>query len=116
MSRAHNALLAALLLGQAMAIAHTSIVNVAAPSIRQTFDATGPQLELVVSGYILALAILMFTCVRPGHLRGSRTIFLSGLVMFTAASTACGLATSITVLIALARSRALAPRAWCRRF
>jgi MFS family permease len=93
-------LLALLLTGQSMAIADTSIANVAAPSIREGLGATGPQLEFVISGCTLTLALLMITGARLGDIRGYRRAFLGGLAVFTLASLACGLSPNADVLIA----------------
>lgn len=77
-----------------------TIVNVASPSIRAGLGASGAQLELVISGYLLASAMLIITGARLGYLRGCRPVFLTGLAVFGAASLACGLAPSANVLIA----------------
>jgi len=77
-----------------------TIVNVASPSIRADLHASGAQLELVISGYLLASAMLIITGARLGYLRGCRPVFLAGLGIFGAASLACGLAPDPSVLIA----------------
>ena len=59
-------LLLVLLAAVFMTTADNSIVNVAVPSIADRLDATGGELELVVSGYILAYAALLVTCARLG--------------------------------------------------
>jgi len=91
--------LAVLLAAQFMANVDTAIVNVATPSIHAGLRASGGALELVVSGYILAYAMLLITGARLGDLRGYRRVFLGGLGLFTLASLACGLAPTALVLI-----------------
>jgi predicted MFS family arabinose efflux permease len=76
-----------------------AIVNVAGPSIRSGLHASGGQLELIVSGYTLAYAVLLVTCARLGEARGYRRMFLAGLVGFTVASLACALAPSAIILV-----------------
>jgi MFS family permease len=76
-----------------------AIANVAGPSIRSGLHASGGQLELVVSGYTLAFAVLLVTCARLGQARGYRRMFLAGLAGFTLASLACALAPSATILV-----------------
>ncbi|MEN3538217.1 MFS transporter [Microbispora sp. ZYX-F-249] len=93
-------LLTVILAGQFMAVLDATIVNVAAPTMRADLGATGSGLQLVVSGYTVAYAILLITGARLGGLLGYRRLFLTGLVVFTAASLMCGLAPSIGVLIA----------------
>lgn len=92
-------LLAVLLTGQALANIDAAIVNVATASIHLRLGATGAELQLVVSGYILAYAMLMITGARLGHRYGYRRIFLLGVGGFTLASLACGLAPSPILLV-----------------
>jgi MFS family permease len=93
-------LLAVLLTMLFMYQADAAIVNVATPAIRTDLGASGAQLELVISGYLLASATLIVTGARLGYLHGCRRVFLTGLGVFGAASLACGLAPSPVVLIA----------------
>jgi MFS family permease len=90
------ALLGAMFLGNV----DVAIANIAGPSIRAGLHASGGELELVVSGYTLAYAVLLGTSARLGEACGYRRIFLAGLGGFTAASLACGLAPSAPVLAA----------------
>jgi EmrB/QacA subfamily drug resistance transporter len=83
-----------------MAILDVSIVNVAAPTIRTDLGASGSALQLIISGYTIAYAMVLITGARLGGLTGPRRIFLYGLALFTAASLACGLAGSEGLLIA----------------
>ncbi|MGW5363465.1 MFS transporter [Actinopolymorpha pittospori] len=92
-------ILAVLLVGQFMANVDTAIVNVAAPSIRSGFDVPEGQVSLVVSGYIVAFAVLLVTGARLGATHGHRRMFVAGLLGFTAASLACGLAPGIVPLV-----------------
>ena len=57
------------------------------------------ELEWVVTGYALTFAALMLTGGKLADLLGRRRVFVAGLVVFTAASLACGLAGSAEVLI-----------------
>jgi MFS family permease len=82
-----------------MTTADNSIVNVAVPSIAVGLHATGGELELAVSGYVLAYAVLLVTGARLGSLFGYRRVFLIGLALFTLASMACGLAPDPVALI-----------------
>jgi MFS family permease len=76
-----------------------AIVNVAGPSISAGLHASGGELELIVSSYPLAYAVLLVTGARLGEARGYRGMFLVGLGGFTVASLACGLAPSAPVLV-----------------
>ncbi|WP_199931331.1 MFS transporter [Streptomyces sp. CB02923] len=93
------ALLGVLLCGQFMANVDVAIVNTAAPSIHERLGASDAQVALVVSGYVIAFAVLLIPGARLGALHGQRRIFLWGLGLFTAASLACGVATAPTALV-----------------
>jgi len=92
-------LLAVLVAGQFMANVDIAIVNVATPSIHRDLHASGGALEFVVSGYVLAFAMLIITGARLGRIAGYRRVYLAGLAWFTLASLACSLAPGTGVLI-----------------
>jgi len=93
--------LAIVLVGQFMAVLDASIVNVAAPSIHASLQASGAGLQLIVAGYTIAYAVLLVTGARLGDIIGHRRMFLAGLVLFTLASLGCGLAASAGFLVGL---------------
>lgn len=101
MSKTENGtgLLAVLLMGLFITNVDVAIVNVATPAIHEQLSASGSELQLVVSGYIISYAMLLITGARLGDIFGYRRLFLSGLGVFTAASLACGLAPNAVVLI-----------------
>lgn len=82
-----------------MALVDVTIVNVAIPTMQLKLHASGAALQLVVSGYTIAYAMLLVTGARLGQLRGPRLLFMSGLLTFTFASLACGFAPNATALI-----------------
>jgi MFS family permease len=92
-------MLAVLLLGQFMALLDTSVVNVAMPTIGTDFHASGAWLQLVVGGYMVAYAMTLITGARLGDLYGRRRMYLIGVILFTLASLACGLAPAILPLV-----------------
>lgn len=94
-----GAVLAALLIGQFMAILDVSIVNVAAPTIRTDLHTSGAGLQLIIAGYTISYAVLLITGARLGDRLGHGRMFRGGLSLFTAASLACGLAPNDTSLI-----------------
>ena len=93
-------MLIVLLAGQFMALLDVTIVNVAMPTIGRTLHATGAELQLVVAGYTVSYAMMLITGARMGDLFGRRRMFLSGVLVFTVASLACGIAPGIEILIA----------------
>jgi MFS family permease len=92
-------ILALLLVGQFMALLDVAIVNVAAPSMKAELGSSGAGLQLVVSGYTIAYAVLLITGARLGERLGFSRVFLVGLGLFTTASLACTLAPSTSTLI-----------------
>ena len=84
--------LAAVSVGLFMIMLDNTVVNVALPSIRRSLHLTLADLEWVVTGYALTFAAFMLTGGKLADLLGRRLIFMAGLVIFTGASLACGLA------------------------
>ena len=78
--------------GFMMIILDSTIVNVALPSIQADLGFTQSTLAWVVNGYLIAFGGLLLLSGRLGDLIGRRRVFLFGLVLFTAASLACGFA------------------------
>jgi hypothetical protein len=83
-----------------MAILDNLVVNVALPTIRDDLGFSQTSLAWVVNAYLLTFGGFLLLGGRLGDLFGHRRLFLSGISLFTAASLACGLATSQGVLIA----------------
>jgi MFS family permease len=94
-------ILAVVLTGQFMALLDASVVNVAAPAIHASLHASGAGLQLVIAGYVITYAVLLVTGARLGDIIGHRTMFLSGVALFTLASLGCGLAGSTGLLVTL---------------
>lgn len=90
---------AVLILGIAMALLDTTIVNVALPVIRESIDADEATLSWIISGYALAYGLALIPAGRIGDRIGHKPVFVVGLVIFTAASVWAGLAQDPTSLI-----------------
>ncbi|MGS1107996.1 MFS transporter [Achromobacter anxifer] len=88
-----------LCLGVLMIVLDTTIVNVALPSIREDLHFTETSLVWVVNAYMLTFGGFLLLGGRLGDLLGHRRMFLVGLVVFTVASLACGLAQNQALLI-----------------
>jgi EmrB/QacA subfamily drug resistance transporter len=82
-----------------MIVLDSTIVNVALPSIQDDLGFSQSSLAWVVNAYLITFGGLLLLAGRLGDLIGRRTIFLTGLALFTAASLACGLADSETTLV-----------------
>jgi EmrB/QacA subfamily drug resistance transporter len=83
-----------------MIMLDNTVVNVALPSIRRDLGISLSSLEWVVSGYVLSFGVLMLTGGKLADMFGRRRVFVIGLLVFTAASLACGLANGAEFLIA----------------
>ncbi len=88
-----------ILIGALLPMVDFFIVNVALPTIDTDLRASQPLLELLVSGYATAYALLLVLGGRLGDSIGRRRLFLAGMAAFTATSLACGLAPSAPVLV-----------------
>ena len=76
-----------------------TIVTTALTTIRRSLNTSVETLEWTVSAYILTFAVLMLTASALGDRFGRRRVFVGGLVLFTAASAACGLSSTVGELI-----------------
>ncbi|WP_413808244.1 MFS transporter [Streptomyces sp. OE57] len=87
-------------LGSAMALLDSTVVNVALPRIGLDLGADLPVLQWTVNAYMLTLAGLILLGGALGDRFGRRRVFVIGVVWFALASLACGLAPNAGVLIA----------------
>ncbi|MDQ6811218.1 MAG: MFS transporter, partial [Actinomycetota bacterium] len=77
-----------------MLLLDITVVNVALPDIQRSLHSNFRDLQWVVNAYSLALAALLLTAGALADLLGRRRVFVAGLIVFTASSAACGLASS----------------------
>jgi EmrB/QacA subfamily drug resistance transporter len=91
--------LGVLCLGQLMMVLDATIVNVALPSIQHDLHFSQGNLTWVMNGYLITFGGFLLLAGRLGDLVGRKKVFLSGLVLFTAASVLCGVAGSQAMLI-----------------
>ena len=88
-----------LCLADIMIVLDTTIVNVALPAIGEDLGFSQASLAWVVNAYLLTFGGFLLLGGRLGDLFGHRRLFLIGIVIFTIASLACGLANSQEFLI-----------------
>jgi EmrB/QacA subfamily drug resistance transporter len=84
---------------QFMVVLDVAIVNVALPSIQSALGFSQENLQWVVSAYTLTFGGFLLLGGRMADLLGRRRVFIAGLILFSVASLACGLAQTDTVLI-----------------
>ncbi|MQA76110.1 MAG: MFS transporter, partial [Solirubrobacterales bacterium] len=93
-------ILALVCVAQFMVILDVTVVNVALPSIGDQLGFAAADLQWVVTAYVLFTGGLLLLGGRMADLLGRRRVFLAGLIVFTGASLASGLATTPEWLIA----------------
>ncbi|MFZ2100047.1 MAG: MFS transporter, partial [Oricola sp.] len=91
---------AAVLLTITLAVLDGTIANVALPSIAADFDVSPSASIWIVNGYQLAIVVSLLPAASLGEILGYRRVYLSGIVLFTAASLACALSQSLPQLAA----------------
>jgi EmrB/QacA subfamily drug resistance transporter len=87
-------------LGSVMVALDVLVVAAALTTIRADLGASAEQLEWTVNAYGLSFAMLLMTAAAIGDRWGRRRTYVGGLVLFSVASVACALATSLPWLIA----------------
>jgi EmrB/QacA subfamily drug resistance transporter len=100
-----------LLTGVFITILDFFIVNVAIPAIQLDLGAGDAAVEWVVAGYGLAYGSGLILGARLGDLLGRRRMFVAGVMLFTVASVACGLAPDAGTLIGARVGQGLAAAA-----
>ena len=83
-----------------MSLLDTTIVTVALPTLARDFGVGTGEIEWVVVGYLLSLAVFMPASGWISDRFGAKRTFLAALALFTTASLLCGTAGSLPVLVA----------------
>ncbi|MGW2591507.1 MFS transporter [Streptomyces sp. NPDC001515] len=76
-----------------------TVLNVALPAMRQDLDASVSGMQWTIDAYTLVLASLLMLAGSTADRIGRRKVFMAGLVLFTAGSALCSLASSLDALI-----------------
>jgi EmrB/QacA subfamily drug resistance transporter len=92
--------LAATIVGSSLTFIDATVVNVALPVLQTKLRATITDVQWIVEAYALFLGALILVGGSMGDQFGRKRVFLSGVVLFTAASVLCGAALSPLQLIA----------------
>jgi EmrB/QacA subfamily drug resistance transporter len=90
---------AVVVIGSIMSILDTTIVNVALATLSRELHASIADIQWVVTGYMLSLAAVIPVTGWAARRFGAKQVYLVSLVLFTAGSALCGLATSTSELI-----------------
>ncbi|WP_370330187.1 MDR family MFS transporter [Mycolicibacterium hippocampi] len=102
-ARRRNIIFVAVLLGMLLAALDQTIVATALPTVVADLGGAGHQ-SWVVTSYLLASTIVTAIVGKLGDLFGRKVVFGTAIVFFLAGSVLCGIASSMTMLVA---SRAL---------
>ena len=92
-------------------IIDTSIVNVAIPTMMGNLGATLDEISWVVTGYIIANAIVLPIASWISQQVGRKLYYTSCILLFTAASVACGMAPNLAHARRLPRACRVSPAA-----
>ena len=92
--------LVALALAALLPALGTSIAHVGLPVLAVEFAAPFQTVQWVVIAYLLVVTALVVVAGRLGDLVGRKRLLLTGIAVFTVASIACGLVSSLPLLIA----------------
>ena len=78
----------------------STVVTLALPAIQSDLDASSIELQWVMNGYLLTIAVLTVTAGRLGDMFGRRMLFAIGLAVFAAGSVISALSWSPEALVA----------------
>src|SRR5215472_6671647 len=98
--RSHKWLVAlAVMLGTALEVIDTSIINVALPHMQGTFSAGVDEIAWVVTSYLVANGIMIPMTGWISARFGRRRYFLASVLVFLSASALCGAAQSLSQMV-----------------
>jgi len=100
MAAARRWTLAATIIGSSLTFVDATVVNVALPALQADLHASITDVQWVIEAYALFLGSLILVGGSTGDQLGRKRTFLAGVMLFTVASVACGLAMSTRALIA----------------
>ncbi|MEU6391978.1 MFS transporter [Streptomyces sp. NPDC046939] len=84
-----------------------TVLNVALPAMAKDFGATLSGMQWTIDAYTLVLAALLMLAGSTADRIGRRKVFMTGLIVFTAASVACSLAPNLESLVAFRMLQAI---------
>ena len=99
-SGAGRAIIAAAVLGSALAYMSDDMLNVALPAVSRDLAADVTEMQWIVNGYFVSMLSLMLTAGSIGDIRGHRRMFLWGLAVFSSGAVVSASATAVPALVA----------------
>ncbi len=82
-----------------MAVVDGSVVNIALPTITAFFGVNVTLSQWIVTGYLVTMTSLLLVFGRISEYIGRSRVFITGFIIFTLASLACGLSQTLMQLI-----------------
>ncbi len=76
-------------------------VNIALPAIEMEFDLDAVTLSWTVTSYLLSSAVFLLPIGKLADIRGQKTVFRGGIIIFTIATALCGIVPNGLMLILL---------------
>src|ERR687883_151143 len=92
--------LALVLIAEVMDLLDSTVITIAAPTVRADLGGSASTMQWWAAGYTLAFGVLLIVGGRLGDIFGRRRVFVAGIAGFTLASAACALAPTPGALIA----------------
>src|ERR1700722_9198871 len=86
-------------LASVLDVIDSSIVNVAIPTMMGNIGATLDEISWVTTGYMIANSIVLPIAAWIGSRLGRRKYFTTAILVFTAASFACGISPNLMFLV-----------------
>ena len=93
-------ILSTVLLGATMSALDVSIVNVAMPTLKNTFGVSMAVIEWIAMAYMLALTIFLPLFGRLADIYGRSKLYTIGFVVFSVGSLFCGMSSTAGLMIA----------------
>lgn len=90
----------AILLSVALATLDTAIANTALPAIAADLHTAPAASVWIINAYQLAMVATLLPLAALGDILGHRRVYIGGLIVFTAASLACSLVSTLPMLTA----------------
>ena len=87
------------LTGVLMAVLDGSVVSIALPTITEHFRVSIAESQMIMTAYLVTITSLLLIFGKVAERVGKARLFMLGLALFTLSSLACGISTSLEMLV-----------------
>jgi EmrB/QacA subfamily drug resistance transporter len=98
-SKNRYVVLVLVLTGVLMAVVDGSVVSIALPTITEYFNVSIAQSQMIMTSYLVTLTSLLLIFGKVAEYVGKARLFRLGIALFSFSSLACGLSTSLGLLV-----------------